>query len=76
MYFSFNGRSSLCQPIYLTFAQVVYDANKLAKLVEKKKKFKNWLVYYQNKLERTSKRPEIKVFKYKLIFPPKFIITI
>ncbi|KAG4394615.1 hypothetical protein GLYMA_20G066800v4 [Glycine max] len=44
---------------YLTH-QVVYDANKLAKLVEKKKKFKNWLVYYQNKLERTSKRPEIK----------------
>ncbi|KAG4975528.1 hypothetical protein AAZX31_13G002500 [Glycine max] len=44
---------------YLTH-QVVYDANKLAKLVKKKKKLKNWLVYYQNKLERTSKRPEIK----------------
>jgi len=43
--------------------QVVYDANKLAKLVNKKKKLKNWLVYYQNKLERTSKRPQIKVFK-------------
>lgn len=43
--------------------QVVYDANKLSKLVKKKKKLKNWLVYYQNKLERTSKRPQIKVFK-------------
>jgi len=43
--------------------QVVYDANRLAKLVNKKKKLKNWLVYYQNKLERTSKRPEIKVFE-------------
>ncbi|WVY94100.1 hypothetical protein V8G54_033188 [Vigna mungo] len=44
---------------YLTH-QVVYDANKLAKLVNKKKKLKNWLVYYQNKLERTSERPQIK----------------
>ncbi|XP_061352196.1 calcium permeable stress-gated cation channel 1-like [Gastrolobium bilobum] len=44
---------------YLTH-QVVYDANKLAKLVNKKKKLKNWLVYYQNKLERTSKRPKMK----------------
>ncbi|TKY53982.1 Calcium permeable stress-gated cation channel 1 [Spatholobus suberectus] len=44
---------------YLTH-QVVYNANKLAKLVKKKKKLQNWLVYYQNKLERTSKRPEIK----------------
>ncbi|KAK7260700.1 hypothetical protein RIF29_26960 [Crotalaria pallida] len=44
---------------YLTH-QVVYDANKLAKLVNKKKKLQNWLVYYQNKLERTSKRPEMK----------------
>lgn len=76
VFFIFYGRSSLYQSIYLTFMQVVYDANKLAKLVKKKKKLKNWLVYYQNKLERTSKRPEIKVFKYKLIFPPKFIITI
>ncbi|KAK7302476.1 hypothetical protein RJT34_13366 [Clitoria ternatea] len=35
--------------------QVVYNANKLAKLVKKKKKLQNWLVDYQNKLERTSK---------------------
>lgn len=47
----------------VTCMQVVYDANRLAKLVNKKKKLKNWLVYYQNKLERTSKRPEIKVFE-------------
>ncbi|CAL0325862.1 unnamed protein product [Lupinus luteus] len=44
---------------YLTH-QVVYNANKLAKLVKKKKKLQNWLVYYQNKVERTSKRPEMK----------------
>lgn len=56
------GTNSINQFI-ITFMQVVYDANKLAKLVNKKKKLKNWLVYYQNKLERTSKRPQIKVFK-------------
>ncbi|XP_028755293.1 calcium permeable stress-gated cation channel 1 [Neltuma alba] len=44
---------------YLT-NQVVINANKLAKLVKKKKKLQNWLVYYQNKFERTSKRPEMK----------------
>uniref|UniRef100_A0A452XM45 CSC1/OSCA1-like N-terminal transmembrane domain-containing protein n=1 Tax=Aegilops tauschii subsp. strangulata TaxID=200361 RepID=A0A452XM45_AEGTS len=37
--------------------QTVYNANKLADLVEKKKKMRNWLDYYQNKLERKSKRP-------------------
>lgn len=47
--------------------QVVYNANKLAKLVKKKKKLQNWLVYYQNKFERTSQRPEMKVFKFNLI---------
>ncbi|PKI70592.1 CSC1-like protein At4g02900 [Punica granatum] len=36
---------------YLTH-QVVYNANKLAKLVEKKKSLHNWLTYYQNKYER------------------------
>ncbi|KAK4259048.1 hypothetical protein QN277_005423 [Acacia crassicarpa] len=45
---------------YLT-NQVVYNANKLAKLIKKKKKLQNWLVYYNNKLERTSKRPEMKI---------------
>ncbi|KAK7363779.1 hypothetical protein VNO77_05936 [Canavalia gladiata] len=44
---------------YLTH-QVVYNANKLAKLVKKKKKLQNWRVYYQNKLERMSIRPEMK----------------
>nr|KYP58269.1 putative membrane protein C2G11.09 [Cajanus cajan] len=39
---------------------VVYNANKLAKLVKKRKKLQNWRVYYQNKLERTSERPQIK----------------
>jgi hypothetical protein len=44
-----------------TLMQVVYNANRLAKLVKKKSKMQNWLVYYQNKLERTSKRPEMKM---------------
>lgn len=45
---------------YLTH-QVVYNANKLSKLVDKKKKMQNWLVYYTNKHSRdTSKRPLMK----------------
>ncbi|KAM0954214.1 putative calcium-dependent channel, 7TM region phosphate [Dioscorea sansibarensis] len=45
---------------YLTH-QVVYNANKLAKLVEKKKGLQNWLVYYQNKFARNpKKRPTVK----------------
>lgn len=45
---------------YLTH-QVVCNANKLAKLVKKKKKLQNWLVYYQNKYSRNqSKRPVMK----------------
>ncbi|XP_059437687.1 calcium permeable stress-gated cation channel 1-like [Corylus avellana] len=45
---------------YLTH-QVVYNANKLAKLVQKKKKLQNWLVYYKNKYSRNStKRPFMK----------------
>lgn len=45
---------------YLTH-QVVYNANKLAKLVEEKKKMRNWLDYYQLKYERnSSKRPTSK----------------
>ncbi|KAI4298737.1 hypothetical protein L6164_032260 [Bauhinia variegata] len=45
---------------YLTH-QVIYNANKLDKLVKKKKKLQNLLVYYRNKYERnSSKRPEMK----------------
>ncbi|XP_044497282.1 calcium permeable stress-gated cation channel 1-like [Mangifera indica] len=45
---------------YLTH-QVVINANKLAKLVQKKKTMQNWLDYYQNKYERKkSKRPFMK----------------
>ncbi|XP_019243321.1 PREDICTED: CSC1-like protein At4g02900 isoform X3 [Nicotiana attenuata] len=41
--------------------QVVYNANKLAELVEKKKSFRNWLTYYQTKYERNPvKKPKIK----------------
>lgn len=45
---------------YLTH-QVVYNANNLAKLVEKKKSYKNWLTYYQTKYERNPKiKPKTK----------------
>ncbi|XP_052181428.1 calcium permeable stress-gated cation channel 1-like isoform X2 [Diospyros lotus] len=45
---------------YLT-QQVVYNANKLAKLVKEKKKKENWLDYYQLKYSRSpSKRPMMK----------------
>ncbi|KAK8457062.1 hypothetical protein SEVIR_3G122200v4 [Setaria viridis] len=41
--------------------QVVYNANKLADLVEKKKKMQNWLDYYRLKYERNpSERPTTK----------------
>ncbi|GAB2236036.1 hypothetical protein Droror1_Dr00027765 [Drosera rotundifolia] len=42
---------------------VVYHANKLAQLVEKKKRSKNWLTYYENKFERyPAIRPTTKAF--------------
>ncbi|PIN18178.1 hypothetical protein CDL12_09146 [Handroanthus impetiginosus] len=41
--------------------QIVYNANKLAKLVEKKKSLHNWLTYYQTRYERNPKqRPRTK----------------
>ncbi|KAI4343218.1 hypothetical protein MLD38_027747 [Melastoma candidum] len=46
---------------YLTH-QVVYNANKLADLVNKKKSMQNWLDYYQLKYSRNnSKRPMRKI---------------
>ncbi|KAL0924247.1 hypothetical protein M5K25_005063 [Dendrobium thyrsiflorum] len=45
---------------YLTH-QIVYDANKLAKMVQKKKNMRNWLDYYQLRFERNSStRPTCK----------------
>ncbi|KGN63220.1 calcium permeable stress-gated cation channel 1 isoform X1 [Cucumis sativus] len=45
---------------YLTH-QIVYDANKLSKLVEEKKKMRNWLDFYQLKYSRSqSKRATVK----------------
>uniref|UniRef100_A0A0C9QXA4 TSA: Wollemia nobilis Ref_Wollemi_Transcript_1591_2983 transcribed RNA sequence n=1 Tax=Wollemia nobilis TaxID=56998 RepID=A0A0C9QXA4_9CONI len=45
---------------YLTH-QVVYNANKLAEIVEEKESLQNWLVYNQNKYERhPEKRPARK----------------
>ncbi|XP_023532604.1 CSC1-like protein At3g21620 isoform X1 [Cucurbita pepo subsp. pepo] len=41
--------------------QIVYDANKLSKLVEEKKKMQNWLDFYQLKRSRNqSKRVTVK----------------
>lgn len=57
------------------FVQVVYNANKLAELVKKKKKLQNWLDYYQLKYSRnSSNRPTMKVLLYNLIqfLFPKF----
>ncbi|GLU15542.1 hypothetical protein SLE2022_320210 [Rubroshorea leprosula] len=46
---------------YLTH-QVVYNANKLAKLVKKMRRMQNWLDYYQLKYSRNSSRsPMIKI---------------
>ncbi|PKA61488.1 DNA-directed RNA polymerase III subunit RPC2 [Apostasia shenzhenica] len=39
-------------PNHYLIHQVVYDANKLIKMVEKKKNMRNWLDYYQLKYER------------------------
>ncbi|XP_010038117.2 LOW QUALITY PROTEIN: CSC1-like protein At4g02900 [Eucalyptus grandis] len=48
-------------PDYYLTHQVVYNANKLAKLVEKKKSLQNWYIYYQNKYERNpSMKPTTK----------------
>jgi hypothetical protein len=44
---------------------VVYNANKLAKLVKEKAKMHNWLDYYQLRFERNaSKRPTTKVIPH------------
>ncbi|GLT33558.1 hypothetical protein SLA2020_081320 [Shorea laevis] len=43
------------QDNYLTY-QVVYNANKLAKLVKKMRRMQNWLDYYQLKYSRNSSR--------------------
>ncbi|XP_057852682.2 CSC1-like protein At1g62320 [Cryptomeria japonica] len=46
---------------YLT-NQVIYNANKLAKLVEKKESLQDWLTYNQNKYDRNpEKRPTTKI---------------
>ncbi|KAL4311343.1 hypothetical protein GQ457_01G051450 [Hibiscus cannabinus] len=44
---------------YLTH-QIVYNANNLAALVAEKRNLQNWYTYYQNKYERSSKRPMTK----------------
>lgn len=48
-------------PDHFLTHQVVYNANKLSKLVNEKKKFQNWLDFYQLKYSRNqSKRPAAK----------------
>ncbi|KAK9092012.1 hypothetical protein Syun_026923 [Stephania yunnanensis] len=49
-------------PDYYLTHQVVYNANKLAELVKKKKKMQNWLDYYELKYSRNpSRRPTTKI---------------
>ncbi|GAB2257973.1 hypothetical protein Droror1_Dr00014133 [Drosera rotundifolia] len=48
-------------PDHYLLHQVVYNANKLAKLVDEKMSSKNWLTYYENKYDRRpSKKPTTK----------------
>ncbi|XP_015891582.3 CSC1-like protein At4g02900 [Ziziphus jujuba] len=55
-------------PDHYLMHQVVYNANKLAKVVAKKKSLQNWLVYYQNKHERNpTNRPITKTGFYGLL---------
>ncbi|CAD5183148.1 unnamed protein product [Musa acuminata subsp. malaccensis] len=52
---------------YLTH-QVVYNANNLAKLVEKRKGLENWFIYYENKYNRnTNIRPTTKTGLFGLL---------
>lgn len=55
----------LCAPdteVVLMLIQIVYDANKLSKLVEEKKKTQNWLDFYQLKYSRNqTNRATVKV---------------
>jgi hypothetical protein len=59
--------------------QVVYNANELSNLVNKKKKMKNWLDYYQIKYSRNqSRKPSLKVFIAKGVLlksPVSFIFS-
>lgn len=43
-------------PDYYLLHQVVYNANKLAGLVDEKKSLKNWLTYYETRFERNPKK--------------------
>ncbi|XP_048233293.1 CSC1-like protein At3g21620 isoform X1 [Ricinus communis] len=48
-------------PDHFLTHQVVYNANKLSELVNKKKKMRNWLDYYQLKYSRNqSRKPSVK----------------
>ncbi|KAL9235835.1 hypothetical protein vseg_010569 [Gypsophila vaccaria] len=62
---SINGRVEhffrVNHPDHYLLHQVVYNANKLADFVDKKKSMKNWLIYYQNMYERRpSRKPTLK----------------
>lgn len=54
--------------------QVIYNANKLAKLVKEKKSKQNWLDYYELKYSRNqSKRPVKKVPLWNVMSPTNSI---
>ncbi|KAH9615815.1 hypothetical protein KSS87_022204 [Heliosperma pusillum] len=64
-------------PDHYLLHQVVYDANKLADLVDRKKSMKNWLIYYQNKYERKpSRKPTVKEIaeREKVVSDPEAIL--
>ncbi|CAH9118411.1 unnamed protein product, partial [Cuscuta epithymum] len=55
-------------PHHYLLHQIVYNANNLATLVEKKKTMTNWLTYYQTKYERNPKtKPKTKTGPWGLV---------
>ncbi|KAG1331776.1 hypothetical protein COCNU_02G017440 [Cocos nucifera] len=56
-----HGRNDNVEIVYGKVKKVVYNANNLAKLVDRRKSLQNWLVYYENKNTRNpEKRPRTK----------------
>ena len=56
--------------------QVVCNANKLAELVEKRKKMRNWLDYYQIKYSRNQSKRPMKKVNFCTKMPMKDYITL
>lgn len=66
-----NSKEKVCTRRFLcSYAafQLIYNANDLAKLVEKKKSLHNWRTYYQTRYERKQKRRRPRTRVHLLIF--------